>query len=101
MIVEHPDGTLLVGGAGSGAPALWKSRDGGTTWTRINVGTEADGALGGSDMDLAVARDGTLYFATLVFNRQKRNQINVGVSKDTGATWKWTSLSKTRFDDRP
>jgi hypothetical protein len=27
--------------------------------------------------------------------------IAVGVSKDAGAKWTWTMLSKTRFDDRP
>lgn len=111
MIVEHPDGTLFVSGYGAGfvsgkrtdEPTLWKSRDGGTTWARVNVGTQADGAAGNSDVDLAVAGDGTLYFATLVFDGEKNEgkQISVGVSKDSGATWKWTLLSKTRFDDRP
>jgi hypothetical protein len=111
MIVEHPDGTLFVSGYGaafmSGKKAdeatLWKSRDGGTTWERVNVGTEADGAAGNSDVDLAVARDGAIYFATLVFDEKvmEGKQISVGVSKDVGATWKWTLLSKTRFDDRP
>ncbi len=111
MIVEHPDGTLFVSGYGaafmsgkrSDEATLWKSRDGGTTWTRVNVGTEASGAAGNSDVDLAVARDGTLYFATLVYDEKadEGKQISVGVSKDVGATWKWTLLSKTRFDDRP
>jgi hypothetical protein len=82
---------------------LWKSRDGGTTWSRVNVGTKADGAAGNSDVDLALARDGTLYFATLVYDEKadEGKQISVGVSKDVGSTWKWTLLSKTRFDDRP
>jgi ketosteroid isomerase-like protein len=111
MIVEHPDGTLFVGGYGaafmSGKKAdeatLWKSRDGGTTWSRVNVGTEAEGVAGNSDIDLAVARDGTLYFATLVYDvkADAGQQISLGVSKDAGVTWKWTALSKTRFDDRP
>jgi hypothetical protein len=103
MVVEHPDGTLLVSGYGSSAPTLWKSRDRGATWTRINVGTEASGAIGNSDVDLAVARDGTLYFATMVFDRKalEGTSISIGVSKDVGATWSWTLLSKTRFDDRP
>jgi hypothetical protein len=111
MIVEHPDGTLFVGGYGAAfmsgkatdEATLWKSRDGGMTWARVNVGTKADGAAGNSDVDLAVARDGTLYFATLVFDDKamEGKQISVGVSKDVGATWKWTALSKTRFDDRP
>jgi len=111
MIVEHPDGSLFVGGFGASyigekrtdRPTLWKSCDGGTTWALVDVGTEADGAIGNSDMDLAVAPDGTLYFVTLLFDAEKweGKQISIGVSKDLGATWKWTLLSKTRFDDRP
>jgi hypothetical protein len=107
MIVEHPDGTLFIAGYGAAwisgkrtdEPTLWKSRDGGTSWARVNVGTEADGAIGNSDPDLAVAGDGTLYFVTMLYD-QKGDQINVGVSKDVGTTWKWTLLSKDRFDDR-
>jgi hypothetical protein len=111
MIVEHPDGTLFVSGYGAAfmsgkktdEATLWKSRDGGGAWTRVNVGTPAQGAAGNSDVDLAVAPDGTLYFATLVFDEKvmEGKQISMGVSKDAGATWKWTVISKTRFDDRP
>ena len=39
MIVEHPDGTLFVSGYGESAPTLWKSRDHGASWARVNVGT--------------------------------------------------------------
>ena len=28
-------------------------------------------------------------------------QIAIGVSRDAGATWSWTTLSTMRFDDRP
>jgi Tol biopolymer transport system component len=111
MIVEHPDGTLFVGGYGAARisgtktdeATLWKSQDDGTTWSRVNVGTPAQGAAGNSDVDLAVAPDGTLYFANVVYDPEKDEgkQISVGVSKDVGVTWKWTALSKTRFDDRP
>jgi hypothetical protein len=111
MIVEHPDGTLFVAGFGASRvgqkskdePTLWKSRDGGTTWARVNVGSETDGAIGNSDVDLAVSRDGTLYFVNLLFDEKKfeGKQVSVGVSRDLGTTWKWTLLSKTRFDDRP
>jgi len=111
MIVEHPDGSLFVTGYGAAfmsgkevdVPPLWKSSDGGTTWSRVNVGTMKDGAVGNSDPDLAVARDGTIYFVTLVYDGKKDEgkQISIGVSKDVGMTWKWTLLSKTRFDDRP
>ena len=49
MIVEHPDGTLFVGGFGASRMkenradelTLWKRRDGGTTWARVDVGPGA------------------------------------------------------------
>jgi hypothetical protein len=86
MIVEHPDGTLFVSGYGyqeSGplqtVPRLWKSADQGATWTTVNVGTEADGAIGNSDVALAVARDGTLYF---VRRNPYRSRSQPGCRKD-------------------
>jgi hypothetical protein len=111
MIVEHPDGTLFVGGYGAAMVSgkktdeatLWKSRNGGGTWTRVNVGTPEEGAAGNSDIDLAVSPDGTLYFANLVYDVKANagQQISLGVSRDVGATWKWALLSRTKFDDRP
>src|SRR5439155_6832953 len=103
MVVEHPDGSLLVAGYGEPQSTLWKSRDRGATWPRVDVGSEAQGAIGNSDVDLAVSRDGTLYFVNMFFDRAalEGRQIAIGVSRDTGATWVWTTLSQTRFDDRP
>jgi hypothetical protein len=111
MIVEHPDGTLFVSGFGAAfmsgkrtdEATLWESGDGGKTWARVNVGSVADGAAGNSDVDLAVAHDGTLYFANLLYDPKadEGKQISVGVSTDVGVTWKWTLISRTRFDDRP
>ena len=109
MVVQHPDGALFLAGYGAtgpdttAPPLLWKSDDGGTTWSRVNVGTREDGAMGNSDVDLAVARDGTLYFVAMGFNWEtgEGTHIAIGVSHDTGATWTWTSLSQHRFDDRP
>lgn len=103
MIVEHPSGALFVSGYGSGRPTLWKSLDRGARWARVSVGTEAQGAVGNSDVDLAVARDGTLYFAAMGYNRRagEGTSIAVGVSRDAGATWSWKVVSKNRFDDRP
>lgn len=87
MVVEHPDGTLFVTGYG-GPPGvrLWKSAD--------------HGAIGNSDVDLAVARDGTLYLAALDAAREGQG-VSIGVSKDAGTTWRWTRLSQHRYDDRP
>ncbi len=103
MVVEHLDGSLFVAGYGEPHPTLWKSHDRGATWTRVDVGSEADGAIGNSDVDLAVSQDGTLYFVSMLFDRAAKEgqQIAIGVSRDVGATWSWTTLSKTRFDDRP
>jgi hypothetical protein len=103
MIVEHPSGALFVAGYGESTPTLWKSSDRGKTWHEVNVGSSADGAVGNSDVDLGVAPDGTLYFVTMEFNRKTFEGIGifVGVSKDSGNKWTWTTLSKTRFDDRP
>jgi hypothetical protein len=103
MIAELPDGSLFVAGYGEPGPKLWKSIDQGRTWARVNVGTEADGAIGNSDVDLAVAPDGTLYFVTMGYDRVKNEgtHVAIGVSGDAGASWNWSMLSKTRFDDRP
>jgi len=110
MIVEHPDGTLFVSGYGDTAsgtpqtvPRLWKSSDHGATWSAVKVGTEVDGAIGNSDVDLAIARDGILYFVSMGYDGKTNEgtHIAVGVSGDVGNTWHWTMLSHKRFDDRP
>src|SRR5256885_14565466 len=103
MVVEHPDGSLFVAGYGEPRPTLWKSHDRGVTWTRVHVGSEAHGAIGNSDVDIAVSRDGTLYFVSMLYDpaAHEGRQIAIGVSRDAGTTWSWTTLSKVRFDDRP
>ena len=105
MIVEHPSGALFVTGYNRRAPALWRSNDGGATWSRVEVGGEAEGAIGNSDVDLAVASDGTLYFVAMSFDRHREppvgTQISIGVSQDQGVSWRWTTLSHTLGDDRP
>jgi hypothetical protein len=69
----------------------------------VDVGTREDGAIGNSDVDLAVAADGTLYFASMGFDRSTfyGTHVAIGVSRDVGASWQWTLLSETRGDDRP
>ncbi len=103
MVARHPSGALFVSGYGQPGPKLWRSDDQGATWQRVSVGSESDGAVGNSDVDLAVGPDGTLYFITMGFDRKtlEGTHIAVGVSHDTGASWTWTRLSTTRFDDRP
>lgn len=104
-VLEHPSGVLFVAAFVylRSVPSLWKSTDDGATWARVNVGTEAQGAVGNSDVDLAVGPDGTIYFINMLFDNDSSvgRQITVGVSADIGTTWKWTTLSKTRLDDRP
>jgi hypothetical protein len=62
-----------------------------------------DGAIGNSDVDLAVSPDGTLYFVSMGFDNKasEGKHIAVGVRRNSGNTWHWTMLSKKRFDDRP
>ena len=103
MVVAQPGGALFVTGYWDSIPPLWKSTDNGRSWARLDVGTAANGAAGNSDSDLAVGPDGTLYLITLLFDRAgyKGIGIQVAVSRDTGATWTWTDLSRTPNDDRP
>jgi len=106
MVVELSDGTLFVSGYDNNSeksPGLWRSRDHGATWESVNVGSKADGAIGDSDVDLAVGPDDTLYFVAMTYDVKKEEGagIAVGASKNAGAKWSWKVLSETRFDDRP
>jgi hypothetical protein len=103
MIVQAPDGTLFLAGYGEDTPTLWRSSSAGESWERVNVGTAASGAVGNSDVDLAVGPDGTLYFIAMTYDRVKNEGVGiaVGSSRDNGASWTWKSLSRDRYDDRP
>jgi hypothetical protein len=106
MVVELSDGTLFVSGYDNDAeksPGLWRSRDHGTTWESVNVGKKMDGAIGDSDVDLAIGPDDTIYFVAMTYDGKKHEGtgIAVGASKNAGATWTWKVLSEHRFDDRP
>ena len=106
MVVELSDGALFVSGYDNDAeksPGLWQSRDHGITWERVNVASKAAGAIGDSDVDLAVNRDDTLYFVAMSYDVKvdEGTRITIGVSKNAGAKWSWKVLSENRFDDRP
>lgn len=108
MVVEGPGGALFVSGyAGGedprGVPNIWRSDDGGASWHRLDVGTAEAGAVGNSDVDLAIGPDGTVYFLTMGYDRAdlEGTHIAIGVSRDLGGSWDWTLLSRDRFDDRP
>lgn len=109
MLVEHPSGVLFVAGysrdeaEASDPPNLYRSGDGGATWSQVDVGSVADGALGNSDVDLVVGPEGTIYFLTMGFDRTvgEGTHVALGMSRDVGLSWEWHSVSETRFDDRP
>lgn len=121
-IAVAPDGTLFVSAfwgayrwlesppdapaAVSQSPLLWRSRDGGASWERVDVGTPLDGAVGNSDVDLAVAPDGTVYLAALTFLSAPTEAIEpiaiaVGASPDGGESWTWRRVALSPRTDRP
>lgn len=109
MLVETTDGTLLVSGfprlphEPARAPSLWRSGDGGASWTRGNTGNPADGAVGNSDTDFAMGPDGTVYYVTMGFNRTtgQGTHVAIGISRDQGAVWTWSTLVRADRVDRP
>jgi hypothetical protein len=103
MVVEHPSGALFVSGFAATKATLWRSVDRGKSWSLVDAEKTAGGLLGNSDVDLAVAPDGTLYWINMTFIAKAREgvQITVAISRDAGTTWSWSLISKRRFDDRP
>lgn len=103
MIGESPAGAIYVAGYNRTEQSLWKSVDRGATWSRVDFGANAAGHVGNSDIDFAIAPDGTLYLISMTFDRTtfEGTRIAMGVSGDGGATWNWRTLSAHRYDDRP
>ncbi|MEM7297516.1 MAG: sialidase family protein [Bacteroidota bacterium] len=115
MVCEHSDGTLFVTGYknDSGTPQLWKSSDGGSSWESVNVGTQEEGAIGNSDVDLFIDAKGNIYLLSMTytiipdntenfdFSTTKGERVVVGVSRDAGESWNWQTISENDYDDRP
>ncbi len=103
MLVQHPNGALFVAGYAVASQGVWTSTDLGKRWTPVTFDGNAPGLIGNSDTDLAVAPDGTLYFASMTYDRRvfEGTQIAIAVSRDAGVSWTWSLLSRNRFDDRP
>lgn len=114
-VLVMPSGRLFVAGYGHDddgevqrTPRLWTSDASGAAWARVPLGTEAEGAEGNSDVALAASTDGTIYLASMIYDRsagpddpQRRGGIRVGVSHDEGRTWQWQVISRAGHDDRP
>ena len=84
-------------GLNDGSGWAYYSRDGGATWTDVQVpgltaGTGGQGNFkrvdSAGDPALAFGPDGTLYYANIVFSRTSpASGVAVSISKDGGATW--------------
>lgn len=94
-------------GLNDGTGWAYVSRDGGLTWTDVQVPglTAQTGGQGNfkrtdsaGDPALAFAPDGTLYYANIVFSRvSMASGVAVSVSKDGGLTW--SAPSMVAYDD--
>jgi hypothetical protein len=105
-LIADYSGALYVAGPGSLGSGqqtvfLWKSTDGGTSFTGpIHTNTlagEADSPIGGGDADIAVDRANDIYLADLWLGNS-----TMEVSSDGGASWTanpWGHLQPG--DDRP
>jgi PKD repeat protein len=99
----HPAGTntVFVGAASGG---LWKSTNGGTSWTTT---TDDIGSLGVSDVVVNPSNHNIIYISTGDFDGApsgytQGDSKSVGVLKstDAGATWNTTGLSWTTSQER-
>jgi hypothetical protein len=96
-----PDGTLYINaplGIGSSLPTspsvVWRSTNGGATWTQTPFGLRA-AAPGGGDSDISVAPDNTLSWTDLWLGSS-----TVGKSTDQAQTWLVNPLQGTYAQDR-
>jgi hypothetical protein len=85
-LAVDPAGTIYVTTPGSGGAILARSDTQGATWKKLTTvkppSGSAQGATSGSDSDLAVAEDGTVYVGDLTIDG-----IEVSKSTDHGTTF--------------
>jgi hypothetical protein len=97
MYVSTPRTLLLC--CNSKASPVWKSADGGATWTNpifpSAPGNNNLNAFTGGDTELAVDAQGTVYEGELWLGSD-----SIYISGDKGATWNWSPLSHDVLDDR-
>lgn len=98
-----PDGTLyvftatglIIGQIPPSTSAIYRSDDGGATWTMPPLGLRQV-AIGGGDIDLTVAPDnGTVSFTDLWLG-----SASVGYSADKGNTWLAAPINEVVVEDR-
>src|SRR5436190_451457 len=85
-----PKGAMVTSGVGAAGPgpnpgAVYRSLDDGATWTRIATPTAP---MPNEDPDLAVAKDGTVWFSALWLGCS-----SAAASKDAGKTWTTSVLA--------
>jgi photosystem II stability/assembly factor-like uncharacterized protein len=85
---------IYIGSAGGG---VWKTTNGGTSWTAL---TDFVGSLGASDILVDPANPNTLYLATGDGDGRDSPSIGVLKSTDGGASWSATGLNWVRSDLR-
>ena len=103
MVVQHRSGALFVTGYEAfGASRLFESTNSGASWADVTYPSAVEPAPDNSDVDLAVAPDGTIYFAKLGIDRKRAavSDLVVGSSRDTGKTWHWSTLAVGPVTDR-
>lgn len=96
-----PDGTVYVNaipGLGSSLPGspsfIYRSSDGGATWTKLPASLKAN-LPGGGDADIAISADGTLSETDLWLG-----DSTVATSSDKGETWTANPVQGVPVQDR-